>query len=133
MPKTKILCIEDEPQAVHLLRLILEEQGYQVVAANGGRAGLEAMRIEKPDLIVLDLMLPDMDGEDVYQRIKHYDERNEIPVIVVTAKAAPIDKALWVHIAGVDDYITKPFGPSELVAGIERVLARRQTCGSGSV
>ena len=126
MPKTKILCIEDEPQMIDLLRLILETHGYEVVGAEGGQEGLEAMRAEKPDLILLDLMMPDMDGGDVYQRMKQEAELGDIPVIIVTAKAAPIDKVLWINVAGVDDYVTKPFGPSELVESIERVLARRQ-------
>jgi two-component system, OmpR family, response regulator VicR len=128
MPKLKILCIEDEPQMIDLFRLILETHGYEVVGAEGGQQGLEAMRAEKPDLILLDLMMPDMDGGDVYQRMKQEAELSDIPVVIVTAKAAPIDKVLWMHVAKVDDYVTKPFGPSELVASIERVLARRQAC-----
>ena len=92
----------------------------------GGQKGLEAVRAERPDLILLDLMMPDMDGGDVYQRMRQEADLGDIPVIIVTAKAAPIDKVLWINVAGVDDYVTKPFGPSELVASIERVLARRQ-------
>jgi two-component system response regulator VicR len=126
MPKTKVLCIEDEPQMIDLLRLILETHGYEVVGAEGGQKGLEAMRAEKPDLILLDLMMPDMDGGDVYQRMKQEAELSDIPVVIVTAKAAPIDKVLWINVAKVDDYVTKPFGPSELIGSIERVLARRQ-------
>jgi DNA-binding response OmpR family regulator len=71
-------------------------------------------------------MMPDMDGVDVYQRMKQEAALSEIPVIIVTAKAAPIDKVLWINVAKVDDYITKPFGPSELIGSIERVLARRE-------
>ena len=126
MPKIKILCIEDEPQMIDLLRLILETHGYEVVGAEGGQQGLAMMRLEKPDLILLDLMMPDMDGGDVYQRMKQEATLQDIPVIIVTAKAAPIDKVLWINIAKVDDYVTKPFGPDELIDSIERVLARRQ-------
>jgi DNA-binding response OmpR family regulator len=126
MPQSKILCIEDEPQMVDLYALILETHGYEVVSAEGGQEGLEAMRIEKPDLILLDLMMPDMDGGDVYQRMKQEAALRDIPVVIVTAKAAPIDKVLWINVAKVDDYITKPFGPSELIGSIERVLARRK-------
>ena len=126
MPQYKILCIEDEPQMIDLFRLILETHGYEVVGAEGGQQGLEAMRAEKPDLILLDLMMPDMDGGDVYQQMKQEVELSDIPVVIVTAKAAPIDKVLWMHVAKVDDYVTKPFGPSELIGSIERVLARRQ-------
>lgn len=126
MPKIKILCIEDEPQMIDLFRLILETHGYEVVSAEGGQQGLTVMRLEKPDLILLDLMMPDMDGGDVYQHMKQEAALRDIPVIIVTAKAAPIDKVLWINVAKVDDYVTKPFGPNELVGSIERVLARRQ-------
>jgi two-component system response regulator VicR len=126
MPKGKILCIEDEPQMIDLFRLILETHGYEVIGAEGGQEGLDAMRAEKPDLILLDLMMPDMDGGDVYQRMKQEAELRDIPVVIVTAKAAPIDKVLWINVVKVDDYLTKPFGPSELIGSIERVLARRQ-------
>ena len=126
MSKTKILCIEDEPQMIDLLRLILETHGYAVIGAEGGQQGLAAMRAERPDLILLDLMMPDMDGGDVYQQMRQEADLGDIPVIIVTAKAAPIDKVLWINVAGVDDYVTKPFGPSELIGSIERVLSRRQ-------
>ncbi len=119
-----ILCIEDEPQMIDLIRLILEDQGYRVLGAEGGQQGLEVMRAEKPDLILLDLMMPEMDGGDVFHHMKEEVELRDIPVIVVTAKAAPIDKVLWVNVAKVDDYVTKPFGPGELIASVEKVLAR---------
>jgi DNA-binding response OmpR family regulator len=133
MPQAKILCIEDEPQMVDLFALILETHGYEVVSAGGGQEGLEMMRLEKPDLILLDLMMPDMDGGDVYQRMKQEADLRDIPVVIVTAKAAPIDKVLWINVAKVDDYITKPFGPRELIGSIERVLARRKAHAPGSV
>jgi CheY-like chemotaxis protein len=125
MSKEKILCIEDEPQMIDLIRLILETQGYRVVAAQGGEEGLAKMRSEQPDLILLDIMMPEMDGGDVYHRMQQEPELNQIPVIVVTAKAAPIDKVLWMNVAQVDDYVTKPFGPDDLLTSVERVLARR--------
>jgi CheY-like chemotaxis protein len=124
MANEKILCIEDEPQMIDLIRLILETGGYQVVAAQGGEEGLEMMRSERPDLILLDIMMPEMDGGDVYHRMQQEPELISIPVIVVTAKAAPIDKVLWMNVAQVDDYVTKPFGPADLLASVERVLAR---------
>jgi CheY-like chemotaxis protein len=124
MANEKILCIEDEPQMIDLIRLILETGGYQVVAAQGGEEGLEMMRSEQPDLILLDIMMPEMDGGDVYHRMQQEPELIQIPVIVVTAKAAPIDKVLWMNVAQVDDYVTKPFGPDDLLTSVERVLAR---------
>ena len=125
MAHEKILCIEDEPQMIDLIRLILETGGYRVVAAQGGEEGLEMMRSERPDLVLLDIMMPEMDGGDVYHRMQQEPDLVQIPVIVVTAKAAPIDKVLWMNVAQVDDYVTKPFGTHDLLSSVERVLARR--------
>jgi two-component system response regulator VicR len=121
----RVVCIEDEPEMIDLVKLILSRRGYQVLGAMGGREGLEAIRREKPDLVLLDLMMPDMDGWEVFQKMKADETTKGIPVIVVTAKAQSIDKVLGLHIAKVDDYITKPFGPQELVDSVERVLARQ--------
>ena len=123
--KKKILCIEDEQEMIDLIRLILSRRGFDVLGANGGKEGLEAIRKEHPDLILLDLMMPDMDGWEVYQRMKAEEASRNIPVIVVTAKAQSIDKVLGLHIAKVDDYIAKPFSPQELVESIAKVLAKR--------
>jgi two-component system, OmpR family, response regulator VicR len=133
MANETILCIEDEPQMIDLIRLILETQGYRMVAAQGGEEGLEMMVSERPDLILLDIMMPDMDGGDVYHRMQQEPELSHIPVIVVTAKAAPIDKVLWMNVAQVDDYVTKPFGPQDLLSSVERVLSRRAGRISGAV
>jgi two-component system response regulator VicR len=127
MAKAKILCIEDDPQMIELVKLILETRGYEVVGAEGGQQGLDLMRSGKPDLILLDLMMPELDGGDVFHQMKEEVELRDIPVIVVTAKAAPIDKVLWMNVAKVDDYVTKPFGPSELLASVERVLTKHET------
>lgn len=118
----RVVCIEDEPEMIDLVRLILGRKGFYVIGANGGIEGLETVRREKPDLILLDLMMPDMDGWEVYQQIKADSNLREIPVIVVTAKAQSIDKVLGLHIAKVDDYITKPFGPQELLESVEKIL-----------
>ena len=118
----RLVCIEDEPEMIDLVRLILSRKGFTVIGANGGVEGLEVVRQEKPDLILLDLMMPDMDGWEVYQQIKADEELREIPVVVVTAKAQSIDKVLGLHIAKVDDYITKPFGPQELLESVEKIL-----------
>ena len=120
----RLLYIEDEQEMIDLVRLILSRKGYEVIGANGGREGLDAVRRELPDLVLLDLMMPDMDGWDVYQQMKAADETREIPVIVVTAKAQSIDKILGLHIAKVNDYISKPFSPQELIDSVEKVLAR---------
>lgn len=118
----RVVCIEDEPEMIDLVRLILGRKGFNVIGANGGVEGLEAVRREKPDLVLLDLMMPDMDGWEVYQQIKADAELREIPVIVVTAKAQSIDKVLGLHIAKVDDYISKPFGPQELLESVEKII-----------
>ena len=118
----RVVCIEDEPEMIDLVRLILGRKGFEVIGANGGVEGLEAVRREKPDLVLLDLMMPDMDGWEVYQQIKADEPLRPIPVVVVTAKAQSIDKVLGLHIAKVDDYITKPFGPQELLESIAKIL-----------
>jgi DNA-binding response OmpR family regulator len=119
----RVVCIEDEPEMIDLVRLILGRKGYDVIGANGGIEGLDAVRRERPDIILLDLMMPDMDGWEVYQQIKADPDLKQIPVVVVTAKAQSIDKVLGLHIAKVDDYITKPFGPQELLESIEKILS----------
>ena len=121
----KIVCIEDEPEMIELVRLILSRQGMEVHGALGGQEGLEKIAAIKPDLILLDLMMPEMDGWQVFQTLRVNPETSEIPVIIVTAKAQSIDKVLGLHIARVNDYITKPFGPQELVASVQRVLGQR--------
>lgn len=122
MTGKRILCIEDHPEMIDLIRLILERRGFQVEGAISGREGIEAMMQNPPDLVLLDLMMPDVDGWEVYRQIKAREVLKNIPIIVVTAKAQGIDRVLGLHIAGVDDYITKPFGPRELVESVERIL-----------
>ena len=122
-----ILCIEDEPEMIDLIRLILSRRGFEIRGANGGKEGLEIIRNEHPDLVLLDLMMPEMDGWEVYQQMKADEAAKDIPVIVVTAKAQSIDKVLGLHIAKVDDYIAKPFSPQELLASVDTVLGRKQT------
>ncbi|HEX3049947.1 MAG TPA: response regulator [Aggregatilineaceae bacterium] len=118
----KVVCIEDDPEMIDLVKMILTRKGFQVTGAMGGREGLQAIKQVQPDIVLLDLMMPDMDGWEVYQQMKADEHSKDIPVIVVTAKAQSIDKVLGLHIAKVDDYITKPFGPSELLSSVLRVL-----------
>lgn len=118
----RVVCIEDEPEMIDLVRLILGRKGFSVIGANGGVEGLETVRRERPDLVLLDLMMPDMDGWEVYQQMKADADLKAIPVVVVTAKAQSIDKVLGLHIAKVDDYITKPFGPQELLESVQKIL-----------
>ena len=120
----RIVYIEDEQDMIDLVRLILSRKGYEVSGANGGREGLDMIRTTKPDLVLLDLMMPDMDGWEVYQQLKASDVTRTIPVIIITAKAQNIDKVLGIHIAKVDDYIPKPFTPQQLVESVEHVLGK---------
>lgn len=124
--KRRVLCIEDEPEMIDLIRLILERKGFEVIGAVGGQEGLNTVRSEKPDLVLLDLMMPDVDGWEVYRQMKADDELKSIPVVVVTAKAQSIDKVLGLHIAKVDDYVTKPFGPTDLLDSVDRVLKNQE-------
>ncbi len=118
----KVVCIEDEAEMIDLIQLILERRGYELFGALGGRQGLETVRRIKPDLVLLDLMMPDMDGWEVYRQMKADEEMRSIPVIVVTARGVPIDRVFGLHIAKVDAYLVKPFGPQELLDCIEQVL-----------
>jgi len=122
----RILCIEDDPEMIDLIRLILGRRGFKVSGAAGGTAGIKAVREQLPDLVLLDLMMPDMDGWEVYQQMKAEESTRNIPVIVVTAKAQSIDKVLGLHIAKVDDYISKPFSPQELMNSVEKVIGQQK-------
>jgi two-component system response regulator VicR len=124
-PTKRLAYIEDEAEMIDLVRLILGRRGYTVLGATGGREGLELVRRELPDLVLLDLMMPDMDGWDVYHQIKSEDSTRLIPVIVITAKAQNIDKILGLRIAKVEDYISKPFSPQELLERVENVLSHQ--------
>lgn len=119
-----IVYIEDDNEMIDLVKLILERKGYRVSGANGGKEGWKLVKTHIPDLVLLDLMMPEVDGWEVYQNIRGNDDTKKIPVIVITAKAQDIDRVLGLHIAKVDDYITKPFKPAELVESIENFLGK---------
>jgi DNA-binding response OmpR family regulator len=122
----KVVCIEDELEMIELVKLILDRNKFEVTGAVGGQEGLDKIGEIKPDLVLLDLMMPEMDGWEVYQKMKASEAMRDIPVIVVTAKAQSIDRVLGLHIARVDDYITKPFGPQELLDSVERVISTKK-------
>src|SRR5512140_2534001 len=119
MPKT-ILMVDDKANVRALVRDYLTERGFQVATADNGQNALYAARHEKPDLILLDIMMPEMDG---YEFIRAYRKESEIPIILLTAKLEESDKVIGLEL-GADDYITKPFGMRELVARINTVLRR---------
>ena len=122
----KIVYVEDEEEMIELVTLILGRKGYQVIGACGGVEGLDLIRETMPDLVLLDLMMPDIEGWNVYQQLRAEKTTKDIPVIIVTAKAQNIDKVLGLHIAKVDDYISKPFSPQVLLESVETVLAKKE-------
>lgn len=122
--KPRVLCIEDEAYMLDLLRLILESAGYAFLGAHDGQEGLEIMRREIPDIVLLDLMLPNVDGAEVLLQKKKDPAIHDIPVIAVTALASPFDQIMWKRRTEIRDYVTKPFKRKELLDTVERVLAR---------
>ncbi len=118
----KILCIEDDVDTSKLIAFILERHGYQVIPVIGGQQGLDAVKSHKPDLVLLDLMMPDVDGWEVFRQMKADSALKDIPVIAVTAKSEKIDKVLGLRIAKVDDYVTKPFTPQDLLQSVQKIL-----------
>jgi DNA-binding response OmpR family regulator len=119
MPK-KILLVDDEPEILEICRDYLKASGYDVVTAKDGAQGLSAFRRERPDLIVLDLMMPEMDGLDLCRAIRR---ESNVPIIMLTARVEETDKLIGLEL-GADDYMTKPFSPRELVARVKVVLRR---------
>ena len=120
--KKTVVCIEDDPDMILLIEVILRNRGFNLIGALGGREGLETVRRTKPHLILLDLMMPEMDGWEVYHRLKGDEELRDIPVIIVTARARNAERMMALRVAKVDDYVTKPFLPQELVVSVSRVL-----------
>ncbi len=132
MGKAKILCIEDDLDMIEYVKLILGKAGYEVIGAEGGAAGLEVMRREQPDLILLDLMMPEMDGAEVLLRKKEDPSIRDIPVIALTALDSPFDQIMWLARTDLQDFIVKSRLPRrELIARIERVLQTHGRSPSG--
>ena len=121
--RLKILVVDDEPEAVELLEFNLKQAGFNVITASDGAQALTKARSALPSLIVLDLMLPEIDGLEVCKMLRRDPATARIPIIMLTAKAAEIDRIIGLEL-GADDYITKPFSPRELVLRIKKVLQR---------
>ncbi len=115
-----VLVVDDEPHIVELVRLYLANEGFSVEAAYTGREALEKFRASQPALVVLDLMLPEMDGWEVCRQIRH---ESDLPIIMLTARSDDVDKIVGLEL-GADDYLAKPFNPRELVARIKAILRR---------
>ncbi len=120
----RILVVDDEPDLLELVRVNLERAGYDVTLASTGKEALARLRSEKPDLVVLDLMLPDHPGTEICREIRADAELAEVPVIMLTALSEEVDRVVGLEL-GADDYITKPFSPRELVLRVRAVLRRR--------
>ena len=118
-----ILVVDDEPDILHLLDYNLKKAGFRVLLAKDGPEAIETARSKKPDLILLDIMLPDMEGTEVLRRLKSKEETARIPVIMLTAKGEEVDKIVGFEL-GAEDYITKPFSPREMVLRVKAVLKR---------
>ena len=118
----KILAVDDEKHIVRLVQINLEKEGYQVATASTGREALERVGEFRPDLIVMDVMMPEMDGFEALKKLKENPETREIPVIMLTAKAQDADVFRGWQ-SGADLYLTKPFNPAELLSFIKRLLA----------
>jgi len=125
MDKTKVLLVEDEQDIADLVKINLEAADYKVVSAYDGLEGFLAAEREKPDIIVLDIMLPAMNGLDVCRKLKNHPDLMGIPIIMVSAKSEELDVVLGLEL-GADDYVTKPFSPKVLVSRIKAVLRRRK-------
>ncbi len=121
-----ILVVDDEPKILQLARDYLEYAGFSVLTARDGKTALQVVRSEKPDLMVLDLRLPDMDGLDVCRAVR---KQSNLPIIMLTARVDEADRIAGLEL-GADDYVTKPFSPKELVARVRAVLRRAENAGS---
>jgi two-component system phosphate regulon response regulator PhoB len=123
MPREKILLIEDEPDIAEVLQYNLEKEGFEVETARRGDAGLEAIRRSAPDLLLLDLMLPGIDGLELTRILKRDPQTAHLPIVMLTAKSEELDRIVGLEL-GADDYIPKPFSPREVVLRVKAVLRR---------
>ena len=119
----KIVLAEDEPQIARLIEFKLKKEGYEVTWKENGEEALKAIKADKPDLILLDVMMPVMDGYEVLRRLKEDEDLKSIPVIMLTARAQEKDVVKGIG-SGAEDYITKPFHPAELLARVKRILGK---------
>lgn len=118
----RVLCVDDEPGVVELVGLILKSQNIEVEGASSGQEALEAMRRQPPDAVLLDVMMPEMDGWEVYKQMQADDHLKRIPVIIVTARNSSFEEVIARERTGIKDYVTKPFLPNDLRKSLARVL-----------
>jgi DNA-binding response OmpR family regulator len=125
--KTRIVIVDDEPRYVRAVKYNLEASGYEVLSASEGQAAIDLIELEQPDLLVLDLRLPGMDGYEICQRVREF---SAVPIIMLTARAEEDDKVRGLDL-GADDYLTKPFSADELLARVRALLRRTNSPASG--
>ncbi len=117
----RVLVVDDEPDTLELVKLVLESGGFETVLAANGLEALDKVGKTRPDLVLLDIMMPDMDGWDVFRKIK--EKYPAVRIAILTAKAQNIDKLLGLHVLKADDYITKPFGKNELISKVKKLTS----------
>lgn len=127
MSRKTVLVVDDDPEIARLLRGYLRQAGFGVLVAHEGKTAMQTIRTEKPDLLILDLMLPDRDGWDITRALRADEATAQLPIIMLTARVDDVDKILGLEL-GADDYVTKPFNPREVVARVRALLRR---AGSG--
>ena len=118
-----IVYVEDDRDLINLVSLILKKRGFEIIGVSNPHSALDTILDVQPSLILLDLMMPEVDGWEIYHNLKNRNETTNIPVIVISAKAQPIDQVLGLNIAKVDGYICKPFRPEQLISTVERWLS----------
>lgn len=121
----EILCIDDDVGIIELVQLIMQRDGFSVRGASSGAEGLSALRANAPGVVLLDIMMPEMDGWETYKHIKSDPALKDIPVVILTARNSSFEEVIARERAGVDDYITKPFTPQELRDRVKKVLASK--------
>ena len=126
MDRKRILVVDDEIYIVHILEFSLTMEGYSILTASNGEEALRVIDSERPDLVVLDIMMPKLDGYEVCRRLRQDEQFQELPVILLSAKGRPIDREAGLQ-AGADDYITKPFSPRKLLEKIRELLDQPAT------
>jgi len=124
----RILLVEDDPSAIRLVSYTLEQEGYEVLTASNGLEGLRKAREENPDLLVLDVMLPGIDGFEVCRRLRADAETAGLPILMLSAKAQEIDKTTGMKM-GADDYLSKPADPADIVARVASLLEKKAASG----
>ena len=125
MNTQRILVVDDDKAIIEIVQAYLEQAGYSVLTADNGTSAMYTLRHGKPDLLILDLMLPDRDGWDITRTIRHDRQLSAVPIIMLTARVDDSDKIVGLEL-GADDYVTKPFNPREIVARVRALLRRRQ-------